>query len=114
VLIGILGAGLHVVDHFNAVADRPEVSGVLRDHIYGPEFFEHWLDFRNYSVARMTHMALGIVFVLIAPIQLVPRVRASFPRLHRAIGRTALPSSQPAGSLRSAIRIRAFPSRCRW
>lgn len=93
VLIGVLGAGLHVVDHFNAVADRPQVAGVLRDHLYGPEFFEHWLDFRSYPVARMTHMVFGIIFVLIAPLQLVPRVRASFPRLHRSIGRTVLAMS---------------------
>lgn len=93
VMIGILGAGLHVVDQFNLVADRPAIAGLLQQHIYGKEFFAHWLDFRNYPVPRMIHMVLGILFVLIAPLQFVPRIRNSYPRLHRAIGGTALVSS---------------------
>jgi len=90
VLIGVLGAGLHVIDHFNAVADRAEMAAALRDQIYGPEFFVHWLDFRNYPLSRLTHMVLGIVFVLIAPLQLIPRLRATYPRSHCAIGRSVL------------------------
>lgn len=90
VMIGVLGAGLHVLDQVNLVADRPTVADLLRRHIYGNEFFDHWLDFRNYPVPRMVHMVLGIIFVLIAPLQFVPRVRKAFPRLHRAIGRICL------------------------
>jgi len=95
VLIGFFGAGLHVVDQFTLVADRPAVAGLLRRYIYGDEFFDHWLDFRNYPIPRMIHMVLGIIFVLICPAQLVPSFRRAFPRAHRAIGATCLLISIP-------------------
>lgn len=89
VIIGVLSAGLHVADHFSSVADHPGLANVL-EQIYGKEFFQHWLDFREYPVARMIHMVLGIAFVLIAPLQFVPRVRKAFPRVHKVIGRLSL------------------------
>ena len=95
ILIGVFGAGFHIVDQFNLVADRPAVAVLLRRYIYGDEFFNHWLDFRNYPVPRMVHMVLGVIFVLIGPSQLVPGVRRAFPRLHRAIGWTCLLLSIP-------------------
>lgn len=93
VMIGVLGAGLHIIDHFTAIGDSPALTKFLEDYIYGKEFYQHWLDFRNYPVARMTHMVLGILFVLIAPWQLVPKVRRAYPVLHRWIGRISLASS---------------------
>ena len=93
VMIGVLGAGLHIIDHFNSIGDTPAMATFLQKYIYGKEFYEHWISFRNYPIARMVHMVFGILFVLIAPWQLVPRVRAAYPALHRLIGRTSLVSS---------------------
>ena len=95
VTIGVLGAGVHVVDHLVPVGDRPAVARVLIDHFYGREFYGHWLEFRSHPVSRLTHMILGIVFVLMVPLQLVPRIRARHPRLHRVLGRIALACSVP-------------------
>jgi hypothetical protein len=95
VLIGVFGAGLHILDQFNLVADRPAVANILRQYIYGVEFFNHWLDFRNYPVSRMVHMVLGILFVLLAPVQFVSSVRGRFPWLHRIVGVTCLVMSVP-------------------
>jgi hypothetical protein len=90
VMIGILGAGVHILDHFYNVADRPSVAYVLQNHIYGKEFFIHWLSFREHPESRLIHMFLGITFVLIAPWQFVTRIRHAYPRLHRAIGITSV------------------------
>jgi uncharacterized membrane protein YozB (DUF420 family) len=92
VLIGVLGAGLHVLDHYSGVADNPTLAAILERHIYGREFFAHWLDFRNYPGWRMAHMVVGILFVLVVPLQFVPAVRAH-RAVHRAIGRVAMVGS---------------------
>lgn len=93
VLIGVIGAGLHIIDHFNRIGEFPVVADLMKNHFYGPEFYAHWLDFRNYPAARLTHMVLGIIFVLLAPLQLMPRIRNACPTFHRISGRIALTMS---------------------
>ncbi|MDD1750019.1 MAG: DUF2306 domain-containing protein [Methanothrix sp.] len=90
VMIGILGAGVHILDHYYLVADRPAVANVLQNDIYGKEFFIHWLSFRGHPESRLTHMFLGIAFVVIAPWQFVSRIRRHHVKLHRAIGITSV------------------------
>lgn len=90
VMIGVLGAGLHVIDHFNSIGDWPAVANAMRNDIYGKEFYEHWISFRNYPTTRLTHMVLGIAFMLLAPMQLMPRIRSAYPTFHRISGRLNL------------------------
>jgi hypothetical protein len=86
VLIGVLGAGLHVLDYFTRIADNPALASILVKDIYGQEFFNHWLAFREHQVSRLLHMVVGIVFVVLIPLQMVPRIRERHPQFHKMSG----------------------------
>ncbi len=86
VSIGVLGAGLHILDYFTGIADQPALANMLVSHVYGKEFFDHWLAFREHQLSRMLHMVFGVVFVLLIPLQMIPSIRASHPRFHRISG----------------------------
>lgn len=90
VMIGVLGAGLHIIDHFTSIGDQPALAGFLEEYIYGKEFYQHWISFRGHPESRMIHMVFGIIYVLIAPWQLVPKFRRAHPALHRMVGRVSL------------------------
>jgi hypothetical protein len=88
-LMGVAGAMGHILDTIIRTGSDP----VIRDTnvlLFGEDFFKHWLRFRTYEVSRMLHMLPGTVFMLLAPLQFMPRIRSRHPRLHRWLGRIAL------------------------
>lgn len=88
-VMGSAGALGHILDGFITSGDIP----LVRDAnvaLFGQEFFQHWLNFRTYPVARMAHMLPGLLYMLLAPLQFSASLRRRRPRLHRIIGRTVL------------------------
>jgi hypothetical protein len=88
-VIGTAGALNHILDQTLATGDLPAVRGV-NESLFGGPFFRHWLNFRTYPAARMAHMVPGLLFMLLAPLQFVPSLRARHPRFHRVNGRAVL------------------------
>ena len=46
--------------------------------------------FAAHPVLTLVHILAGLLFMLLAPLQFVPTIRARVPRLHRWIGRLVL------------------------
>lgn len=88
-VIGSAGALNHILDGFWSTGDLPTVRSV-NIHLFGEAFFEHWLNFRTYPIARMSHMLPGLTYMLLAPFQFIPRIRNRYPKFHRINGRMVL------------------------
>jgi len=85
-LMGVAGALGHILDGVTRAGDR----AVVRDAniiLYGSQFFYHWLNFRTYPFARLAHMVPGLLYMVLTPLQFMPRIRTTWPRFHRANGR---------------------------
>jgi uncharacterized membrane protein len=88
-VIGSAGALNHIFDGFWSTGDIPVVRSV-NINLFGEAFFEHWLNFRTYPIARMSHMLPGLTYMLLAPFQFIPRIRSRYPKFHRINGRIVL------------------------
>jgi len=88
-LMGMGGALGHILDTVLDTGDIPIVRDI-NIALFGIDFFQHWLNFREYSVARMAHMVPGLLFMLIVPLQFISSIRQHYPKLHKVIGYTAL------------------------
>jgi hypothetical protein len=88
-VIGSAGALNHILDGFWSTGDIPVVRSVNID-LFGEDFFKHWLNFRTYPIARMSHMLPGLTYMLLAPFQFIPRIRSRYPKFHRINGRIVL------------------------
>lgn len=88
-VLGSAGALNHILDGFWYTGDDPIVRSVNIE-LFGEDFFNHWLNFRTYPVARMSHMLPGLVYMLLAPFQFIPNIRSGYPGFHRINGRVVL------------------------
>lgn len=88
-IIGSAGALNHIFDGLWSTGD---VTIVREANIglFGETFFRHWLNFRTYPIARMAHMLPGLTYMLLAPLQFMPRIRRRHPAFHRMNGRVVL------------------------
>ena len=71
-------------------AFQPSVEQALAGG-YGPSptwFLEQMPRYREHAVVTFLHVVPGFLFMLLAPVQLVARIRARYPAVHRAVGRT--------------------------
>jgi hypothetical protein len=89
IVIGSAGALNHILDGFWSTGDIPVVRAV-NISLFGEDFFRHWLNFRTYPIARMSHMLPGLTYMLLAPFQFIPKIRSRYPKFHRINGRTVL------------------------
>lgn len=87
--LGSAGALNHILDGFWSTGDIPIVRSV-NVNLFGEDFFRHWLNFRTYPIARMSHMLPGLTYMLLAPFQFIPRIRTRYPAFHRINGRIVL------------------------
>jgi hypothetical protein len=58
--------------------------------------------FKDYNIAFYTHISLGPIALLLGPLQLNPRLRRRYPKLHTYLGRLSMIctlASLPAGIL---------------
>lgn len=88
-MIGSAGALNHILDGFWSTGDIPIVRSV-NISLFGEDFFKHWLNFRTYPIARMSHMLPGLTYMLLAPFQFIPKIRSRYPKFHRINGRIVL------------------------
>lgn len=88
-VIGSAGALNHIADGFWSSGDVAVVRD-LNVGLFGADFFRHWLNFRTYPIARMAHMFPGLVYMLLAPLQFMPKIRSRHPAFHRMNGRIVL------------------------
>jgi len=88
-VLGSAGALNHIFDGLWSTGDV-EIVRSINVNLFGEAFFEHWLNFRTYPIARMSHMLPGFVYMILAPFQFVPKIRARYPKFHRINGRLVL------------------------
>lgn len=88
-VIGSAGALNHILDGFWSTGDLPIVRSV-NIQLFGEDFFKHWLNFRTYPIARMSHMLPGLTYMFLAPFQFIPKIRSRYPKFHRINGRIVL------------------------
>jgi hypothetical protein len=88
-LMGIGGASGHILDTAISAGDIPMVRDV-NIILFGQDFFQHWLNFREYSFVRLAHMVPGLLFMILLPLQFVKSIRLKHPKVHKTIGYTGL------------------------
>lgn len=84
-LVGLLVTTSHY-------AFRPTVEEALAGG-FGPSpawFVEQMPRYREHAVMTFLHVVPGFLFMLLAPLQLVPRIRARHPAVHRVVGRVII------------------------
>lgn len=87
--IGVAGSITHLLDGTMRIGDVPGFRQTS-EHLYGVDFTPHWYDFRQIPLTRAAHMGPGLIWMLFAPLQLVPAIRRRFPAFHRWVGRIAI------------------------
>lgn len=92
IFTGIAAAMGHIFDGFFATGDVEEIK-IVNTLLFGDDFFYHWLSFREYPWARMSHMIPGIVFYVCLPLQFMKSVRNKYPKTHRISGFLVILSS---------------------
>jgi len=88
-LMGVGGALGHILDTVMGTGDIPIVRDI-NIVLFGADFFQHWLSFREYSLVRMAHMVPGLLFMLLVPLQFIKAIRLNYPKVHKVIGYTAI------------------------
>jgi len=84
-VVGAFMVTVHFLDSFLQIGDL-EFVRINISNFFRKEFYEHFLEYRDYDKTRLSHMIPSIVVTATMPLQFSKGFRRKHPKLHRKMG----------------------------